>query len=282
MDNNIILNRVFTKSTFNQLVNEDKSDFYNHIIDRYLGNITLQNNFEVIKNLYMFMDKEYRNEYYFKNTLINKVLLGRHSLNTTTALTEVPISKSKADFILINNKAIVYEIKTSLDTLERLDTQLSDYYKAFSYVCVLTCEKNYKKVYEILKDTSVGIYVLTNRNTISIRKKPIEDFSYLNYDVIFKILRKNEFENILMDYYGRLPDVTPVFYYEKCFELITNINIKQLYKYMIRELKKRVYIEKENFNKYIPYELKSLIYFSNYRNEDYIKLKKFLEKGVGQ
>ena len=58
MDNNIILNRVFTKSTFNQLINEDKSDFYNHIIHRYLGNITLENNFEVIKNLYMFLMKE--------------------------------------------------------------------------------------------------------------------------------------------------------------------------------------------------------------------------------
>ena len=64
-----------------------------------------------------------------------------HSVNTTTALTEVAIAKSKADFVLINGKAVVYEIKTELDNLERLCSQIDDYYKAFDHVAVVTYEK---------------------------------------------------------------------------------------------------------------------------------------------
>ena len=94
--------------------------------------------------------------------MLNKLLLGVHSVNTTTALTEVAIAKSKADFVLINGKAVVYEIKTELDNLERLSSQVDDYYKAFDHVAVVTYEKNLQQLQKVLDsiDKPVGIYVL--------------------------------------------------------------------------------------------------------------------------
>ena len=53
-------------------------------------------------------------------------MLGIHSLNTTSAIVELPIVDSIADFILFNGKAVVYEIKTELDSLERLEGQFSE------------------------------------------------------------------------------------------------------------------------------------------------------------
>ncbi len=280
-NNNIILNRIFTKTTFNNLIYNKDNACYLTIVRRYLSDINKKSNKLIISDLYKFMGKEYRNEYYFKNTLINKLLLGKYSVNTTTALTEVPINKSKADFVLVNNKAVVYEIKTSLDTLERLDTQLNDYFKAFTTVCVVTCESNYEKLSSILKDTKVGIYILTDKNTLSKRKEPIEERAYLSYEVIFKILRKNEFENILLKCYGELPSATPAFYYDECFKYFKSIDIDIIYKYMLEELRKRIYLEKENYKKIIPYELKFLAYFAEYKEKDYSKLNKFLMKGFG-
>lgn len=277
-NNNIILNRMFTRTTFSQLIDKNNKACYLGIINKYIEDIKLKSNGEIITELYKFMEKEYRNEYFYKNTLFNKLVLGRHSLRTTKALTEVPIGKSKADFITINNKAIVYEIKTDLDTFERLDTQLSDYYKAFTSVSVVTCEKNYERIYEMLKDSKVGICILTEKNTLSVRKKPLEEYSYLDYTVIFKILRKYEFENILLSYYGKLPQVTPAFYYDECIKLFRDIDINLAYKYLISELKKRIYIEEENFKRYIPYELRFLAYFSEYRENDYVKLGEFLKE----
>ena len=67
-------------------------------------------NGECISEIYQYLKKEYQNEYFYKNTLLNKLLLGIHSPRTTTALTEVPVGNSKADFILLNGKAVVYEL----------------------------------------------------------------------------------------------------------------------------------------------------------------------------
>lgn len=94
------------------------------------------------------------------------MLLGVHSPRTTTALTEVPIGNSKADFILINGKAVVYEIKTALDNFDRLDVQIKDYYKAFSRVVVVTPEENFESLWPKLQNSPAGICVLTKKNTL--------------------------------------------------------------------------------------------------------------------
>ena len=112
--------------------------------------------------------------------MLNKLLLGRHSVNTTTALSEMPIGKSIADFILLNGKGVVYEIKTELDKLDRLDNQINDYYEVFNYVVVITNDKHLIKVMARYKDTTVGILVLTSRNTLSEVQKPKENNSLLN------------------------------------------------------------------------------------------------------
>lgn len=259
------------------LINDKDNALFKTCVRRYLNDFNSLNNSVLISNMYKYISKEYRNEYFYKNTLLNKLLLGRHSLNTTTALSEIPINKSKADFILINGKAVVYEIKTGLDTFDRLDSQINDYYKAFNHVCVVTCESNYAKASEILKDTNVGICILTDRNTISTRKKPIEDNEYLDYSTIFKILRKSEFENILLSHYGELPVTTQVNYYKECLKLFSSININTVYKYFLNELKNRNIKDVEEYRK-VPYELKFMVYFSKFKRNDYLKLNNFLEK----
>ena len=176
---------------------------------------------------------------------------------------------------MINGKAIVYEIKTELDSFERLSTQVADYFKAFNHVCVVTCEDNYKKLSAILENTSVGIYVLSNRNTLQLKRAPQEYNANLNYEVLFKLLRKREFENIIFDYYGKLPETTPVFFYDECYRWFSQIEIGEAYRKVLKELKKRNNIIKEYFSE-VPYELKSLMYFYNARKTDYIKLSKFL------
>ena len=134
--NSLLLNCVFTRNTFEVLLKGQRNDTYNAAIKRYTKSTKNKSNLQLIGEIYEHLDENYRNEYFYKNTLLNKLLLGKHSLRTTTALTEVPIAHSKADFVLVNGKAVVYEIKTELDNFDRLNTQIADYYKAFSYVSV--------------------------------------------------------------------------------------------------------------------------------------------------
>jgi len=226
------------------------------------------------------MSKSYRNEYYYLNTLLNKLLLKRHNINTTTALTQIYIGKSKADFILINGKAVVYEIKSELDSFDRLETQIKDYFRAFNHVCVVTSEGNYGKLASILQDTpAVGICVLTKRNTISstLKKQMIEDNSYLEHRAIFKTLHKNEYENIIKRQFGSLPVTSQVFYYDECLSWFEEIPILEAYVETLKELKKRNRIIQSRFHE-IPYELRSLMYFSAPSLKDYDGLNCFLNE----
>lgn len=278
--NNIILNRLFTRNTFSDLLEEQSNKAYCEVIKRYIKDIGTKSNRILISEIYKIMIHGYRNEYIYKNTLLNRLLIAKHSLKTTTALTEIPINKSKADFVLINGKAVVYEIKTELDSFYRLESQLSDYYKAFDYVCVVTCEDNFKKLEELLKDSPVGIYILTKRNSLSPRKYPIRDNSKLDPKIMFKIMRKLEFENIIETHYGELPKVSQVNHYNECYKLFKNIDIEVAYQYMLKMLKKRATLEIIEY-KDIPYELKFLAYFSKYKKCDYNKLNNFLNNEFG-
>lgn len=273
-----VLNRVFSKKIFMDLIEKKNNVVYSAVIKRYLSGIEFEKNSDAISEVYNVLLKSHRNEYIYKNTLLNKLLLGRHSLRTTTALTEVPVGKSKADFILINGSATVYEIKTELDSLDRLKSQLDNYYKAFSKVCVITSESYLERTMQVLDGTNVGICVLTKRNTLSEKKKTVKDFSCLDHEIMFKILRKMEYEKIIRLHYSYLPETKPVKYYSECLELFKKIEIETAYEYMLKVLKMRNKIIIEEFKSIVPKELSSLVYFSDFKESDYNILEEFLNK----
>ena len=193
------LNRIFTRNMLRHFMDGKTDNVYATVVKRYICNPNQKKNRQLISEIYCELKNNYRNEYFYKNTLLNKLLLGVHSINTTTALTEVPIAKSKADFVLINGKAVVYEIKTELDNLERLSSQIDDYYKAFDHVAVVTFEKNLLQLQKVLDsiDKPVGIYVLRKNGKLGTIHKPQRYIEDLNKEIIFKLLRKNEYENII-------------------------------------------------------------------------------------
>ena len=275
-----VLNRFFTQSIFNNLLENRLDPSYCSAVRKWIEEPELKNNQELISEIYRLMGRNYRNEYYYKNTILNKLLLGRHSLATTTALAEVPIAKSKADFILINGRAVVYEIKTELDSFERLESQIADYFKAFEYVCVVTCESYYHSIEKKLKGTPVGICLLTKKNTLSAKKEPTADRTKLDLTAMFKILRKKEYETIIKANYGELPQVTQFNYFSACHKLFVQMGTERAYEAFLIELKKRNKIGAVEYST-VPYELKYLTYFSGLRKQNYPKLSAFLNSKFG-
>lgn len=276
------LNRIFTRNMLRHFMDGKTDNVYTTVVKRYICNPNQKKNRQLISEIYCELKNNYRNEYFYKNTLLNKLLLGVHSINTTTALTEVPIAKSKADFVLINGKAVVYEIKTELDNLERLSSQIDDYYKAFDHVAVVTFEKNLLQLQKVLDsiDKPVGIYVLRKNGKLGMIQKPQRYIEDLNKEIIFKLLRKNEYENIIAHCYGYLPEVSQFKYYTACKQLFLQIPLEESYLYVLKNLKKRMQLEKQEFVK-VPYELKFLAYFMELKYDDYQKLETFLEQQYG-
>lgn len=277
-----ILNKFFTRSTFRHIVEEGSDIAYTSVIKRYIDMPDNKVNAELVSEIYRILKRDYRNEYFYKNTLLNKLLLGVHSITTTTALTEIPIERSKADFVLINGKAVVYEIKTELDNLDRLENQINDYYRAFDHVAVVTCKDNLPELEKkiMMMGKPVGIYVLQKQGSLSTIRIPGKFSDLIDKETLFKILRKAEYEDIILSKYEILPEVTQFKYYSECKKLFLEIPSDKVYELFLQQLKKRSHIVKQELEN-IPYEMKFLAYFMELRNFEYEKLSAFLNSTYG-
>jgi hypothetical protein len=278
-DNFMILNRVFSQNTLNTFLSGCVPSPYLVAIRRLAIESDDKTNGNIISEIYQFMNKNYRNEYIYKNTLLNVLLRSRHKIETTTVLTEIPVCRSKADFIMINGKAAVYEIKTELDNLEKLEKQTADYYKAFDHVNIVTCPEKLNMVVQMFFNSKIGIYELTKNAKLKTIKNSQEERQYLDHGVLFKILRKKEYESILSGF-EKLPLVSKFDYYKECFRLFSKIDMVELYPLFLKELKNRNHIEREIFLS-LPYEVKSLVYFSKMNKKNVDRLSSFLDSEFG-
>lgn len=277
-ESNSVLTRFFSQSMLQDCLSQETPsiELMQRIVRKYHISIDAETtNEKVISDIYHYVGKSYRNEYFYKNTLLNKLIINVHRVNTTTALTEVPIAKSKADFIMINGKAVVYEIKTELDSFDRLENQIADYYKAFDHVCVVTSENQLASLQEKLGESPVGIYILTKHNKIRRVREPQEYRGALDASYIFKILNKPEYETIVKKVNGSLPVATPVKHYQACKQILCNLPIEKFYALFLKELKKRNKITVTDYNT-IPNAIRFLFYFSKCKPDDANKLHEFL------
>lgn len=272
-----LINKIFTVPYFDKMISgESTPDAFLKCVKRYVKEDDITYG-KAISEIYHYMQVAYRNEYFYKNTIFNQLLIKKHNLYKTAALTELPIAESKADFIMINGKGVVYEIKTDLDNLVRLENQINDYYKAFSYVYVVVGVKQYKKVREFLEQKKVGIYVLYDSGNLICRKKAVCDNEELSYETMFRMLRKKEFERILFKYYKKLPQVNSFQYYRECLEWIKKIDILLLQKELCTALKARTLLVINNpLEENIPQELRFYAYFSKEFHGNYEKIDTFL------
>ena len=92
-------------------------------------------------------------------------------------------------------------------------------------------------------------------------------------------MRKKEYESVLSSI-SSLPNTTQCRYYRACRELFESINLDESYNLFIKELKKRSNVNYAEF-KCIPYELKFLAYFYEYKDREYDKLRCFLNNQGG-
>lgn len=273
------LNKIFTIPYLDSI--QHSKHFQSVISDK---NISLPTTYKsIISNLYQELKFNHRNEYFYKNELLNSLLIQNGKISTCSALTELPVANSKTDMIFVNENdvGIVYEIKTELDTLNRLESQIQDYYKAFPYIYVVTSSNHLRQLEQVLEETNVGIIELTVDNAFVCRKEAAYNASSLSHDVLFRILRKKEFESIVLKYFGKLPDVSDFVYYRTCLGLLENLDIALFQKEVMSCLKKRNLIrDVGSFTNNVPYELSFYGYFSKkYRNK-WNMLGKFLDTEI--
>jgi len=193
---------------------------------------------EIYDNTLKRLSVEYRSEYYFKNTIALRRLLGRHSLNTAAMLSEFRVGKSKADCVIINGKTTCYEIKTEYDNLNRLGEQLNDYLKLFDEVYVVCAAKNLDKVLEAT-DPRVGVLELTKKDYLSEKRAALTRTAPIDIDVLIRSLRKDEYIELVRRTTGQIPDVPNSLLLKTCKSLLKSVEPTHIATSFIEVLKEK-------------------------------------------
>lgn len=178
-----------------------------------------------------------RDEYVYRAALTHKILLGRHSLNTASMLTEFRAGACKADLAILNGTSTVYEIKSDRDSLTRLANQIMNYRKVFAKIYVVAGEAHVQDVIDSVPG-NVGVMSLTGRNQIHTVREADERPDLVCPVTIFESLRVNEARTILHNLTVAVPDLPNIELRSAMRECFRRQSPTDVHNQMVRTLKR--------------------------------------------
>jgi len=203
-----VLARFFSASVLRELAQNGHSAIagrlsqQNHLFEQFDSNMPVGEFYDAV---FRRLVKEYRHEYIYKNAIAEKILLGKHNLKTAFMLTEFRVADCKADAVVLNGTSHVYEIKSEMDSFERLDRQLAAYRRMFDYITVITTERLYQSVLERVP-REIGIMVLAEGKyqfrVKNCRRDAVSNKRNVDPLVILDSLQRREFLKIIKEHFG--------------------------------------------------------------------------------
>lgn len=253
------LNGVFSRKLMRSLLDSNSPAISKSLVD-FMRDMGCETVGDGLRGLYDYLVKQHRCEYVYKNTLLSKKVYGRCSPRTNVALEELPVGGSIADFVVINGKGVVYEIKTDLDNLSRLDRQIADYYSVFDHVSIVCGSKSLPVVMNRYEGSPVGVVELTRQQRLSTKKEALSFRNALDVRCMFQMLRWSEREQIMRKLSVDIPHVPAVRRYEVCLEQLQSVDIDAVHSACLAALKGRVCLAEAERVPDLPFSLRLLGY----------------------
>ena len=201
---------LFTPSTLKSLLSNDTVSPHEKLIEALRIELDLSASCtlsETINKTYSILRREgNRTDYVYRNAIIDKVVIGRHSINTATPIQEFRVGSSLADLVVLNGTSTVYEIKSERDTLRRLARQIENYSKVFERTYVVTSAS---KLYSLEHDLPehVGIITLSRDYTLQTVREATTNWELIDTIAISRTMTIPEACAVLKRLNTPVPDV---------------------------------------------------------------------------
>ncbi len=179
----------------------------------------------------------HRDEYIYRAAITHKVLMGTHSLRTASMLNEFRAATSKADLVILNGTATVYEIKSERDSLARLANQVENYKRVFAKVNVIASEGHIQGVLTTVPE-DVGVMCLSKRYRITTVRESINCPSRICPVTVFESLRMGEAVAILKAMGVTVPQIPNTQRHAVMRDLFAVLDPAELHVEMVRTLKR--------------------------------------------
>lgn len=192
-----------------------------------------------LKHLYKILQEEYQNEYIYKNEFLTKWLIDELGETNSKVYSEFRVGNSVADLAMFNGHSKVFEIKTDLDTSQRLNMQMRSYRNAFNFLYVIIPESKLKTYIDIPREVGIILFRNDKINRFELYRNAGLN-NNIHIDTVMGILHSKEYLRIVNDYYGKLPkELTSFNQFEISKNLLDKIPNETLNKILIRTLKER-------------------------------------------
>lgn len=236
---------------------------------------------DLIAHSYQILEQHYRHEYLYKNKLLNDYVQKQYALDDTILLNEFRVGQSIADAVLVNGTNKVFEIKTELDSPERLQSQLEDYYKAFTEVYVFTHTTLADKYLNLLP-VHVGLLLYTANGSVYELRAATARTESLDNTFMMGSLRKAEYTKLVKQLVGFIPEATPAFYYRSCLEVLRQFPVEQVQKEYCNILKQRIDHQTNTYlnEGEVPPYMNFSFYQSQFNKKSYLTMINNLSKNL--
>lgn len=206
------------------------------------------------------LGRGYRCEYVYKAAIASRIVFGKHSPRTASLAIELNVAGSIVDAAVFNGTSTAYEIKTEFDSPTRLTTQTPAYLRAFDRVNLVTHPAAADR-YAALLDPRVGIYVLSKDDSLSERRRAVSDVSRVEPAVVFRMLRRAEYMQVVAQHFGpqpALPNGLVDAHYAALFGELTS---EQAHRALVAAMRARTTdTESVEYLKALPQSLRALGY----------------------
>lgn len=235
------LTRLFSSAVFQELARKGRSSLFRRLLEqtdlivRADCSATVGDVFDSAFDILQIAG--HRDEYIYRAAITEKVLIGKHSLRTASMLTEFRIGKSKADLVILNGTATVYEIKSERDSLARVVNQVQDYKRVFASVNVIASEDHINWLLDLIPN-DVGIMCLSKRHTITTVREAMNCPARICPITVFESLRISEGIAILEAMGVTVPKVPNTQKHQVMKNLFSELDPAALHIQMVKTLKK--------------------------------------------
>lgn len=231
--------KLFSPPIFKKIVREKDTTYFDKNVQSKLLKTSQEiSNLDLIKSFYKSLENKYRCEYIYKNKIFNDILT-KYGLKSTLTLNEFKVGTSIADLVLLNGSAKIYEIKTELDGLNKLQKQINDYQRFADTIYIVTDDAHATQLQTAYNNSSIGIILLNKKNKLTTIKEAQSETRHFDFDTIFKVLRKQEYLDLTMSNFNYIPNEPNTKIFRCCYALLSEVNIEEFQKQVIAKLKER-------------------------------------------
>lgn len=234
------MTRLFSAAVFRELAKKGRSGLFRRLVEqtdlversgaRATVGDTFDSAFDILKVA------GHRDEYIYRAAISHKVLMGTHSLRTASMLNEFRAGSCKADLVILNGTATVYEIKSERDSLARLANQIENYKRVFAKVNVIASESHVEGVLATVPE-DVGVMCLSKRYRITTVREAVNCPARICPVAVFEALRTAEAATILKAMGVAVPQVPNTQQHAAMRNLFASLDPAALHVEMVRTLK---------------------------------------------